>query len=1639
MDASNRQRNPGGGMPPGGPRGSGPDNRRPPGALGSSSSSATGTSGMSRAERFDDERRRITESCFSKTDEKGQLVESYITHIRIQEDGAYPQAPPPPNSNPASKKARVIIVAVRSTGRVRIHKARENVNGTFSIGKTWNMEELSAIENFVHSRPKSDEEAQRKQWAGDVGFVVTVQKPYYWEAGTAKEKEFFIGSMVKIYHKYTQGDYPVLTGFSNAELEALTNGQPQLATAEARAARKNGAAEPPARPGPTNGMPMKSPGMPPSQSPGPGNERERRPPPLRDDRRPPPLAESRRPPPLSGERRPPPLPADRQPTPQGGERRPPPLDDRRPSPFSNDQRPFSPGIPPPRRPPTGDGDPRDRRPPPLRGPPPQGRPREEHFGPGDTQRRPRPSPSMEQGMRSSPSQEQMDARAMPNRERMDMRSPPSRERMGMRPSPSSDRLNMRQHPSREQMRPMPLSGAAPSPLPQRLTPQSSRSDPAVRPDTPESASAKTMPINANPDNRLQADDAQSQRSQRSRMSFETPAEELPMPGVFPADPPNPNGLRPGTSQSNASSALSRQESRQEEAQPEQFAPQEGLPERKRPPMSTSNSQHSQLSHKSSDLHTSAASPAPPSILQAGRRPPEAPGRHKATPSKNQAELAKHDLIPSPPPTSPLPEIPTAPEPEIAAAIEKAPEKHAAVTDARPSSPASVTSSVTSPIEGADEPQHRPGLGPMIKKKTKMDTANVLRKAAFAAGAFKPRAGGAAAKLFAKETKPSDEPDGISGVFVPQRAQPKEPEKKADEENGPEPVQPMTGAVNEVVPSVTISSPPESSPVTSSEVESKPVTSSPEKSVVKPEKEKEAEVRRKKRRSNQQMMNISKLGIDPNMLDDRGLEFESLLSEFGWWGSDLSQKNIDTFEHEIKLEISRVEAGSWLNHLEQKDDRVEAVEKMLDRAIAECDELEGLLTLYNVELSSLNDDIAFIEAQSQGLQVQTANQRLLQSELQQLVETISITDNQLEPLRRERIGKAGGLEAIESSLVLLYKALVTIDPAFVEGHRASSTGEIGKVTSNSVTGINELVSMQALQEKKQRYLQESAMFLDRLKQHMVITFGAAFMQTKDLLANLDKSGTPSMKANLDAHDAGRSTLWMFSPLVLFAKEIDRAYWAELLRMYQSQAGPVYQDEIRDNLMGWKRLARKPTGEEQELLFTAQEKESESITGVAARKLTVKRSQTLARGLRAASGDKESKASRAQSGKLHAFDVFAKALDDSSPLLLTEQNFITDFFHATSSEAMDFPDAVSAAPPESRRGKALWGRRPFEADRAMAKQVAEVMEDIFSFWPTEIQNLVDWSVTADPLQGVGILCAVDRKLVEIEDSNQDFLMKTLQKLHERLTGLFTRFVDDQIRAIEDTKVKIKKRKGVIRFIHTFPHFSMAIENMLPSPDESEQLEVRRMVDDAYQKINKAMFESLKVIAKESPAVMGAQGQGDPEDKEALNYHILLIENMNHYIEEVDDRGDPILREWKSKAEQEMREHMDLYVDAVIRRPLGKLLEFVESTEMLLAQPGATGQGIAGRSSHSKSVFKKLLQHHDGKELRKGIEALKKRVDKHFGDADDAGIARNLVAKVYAECEERYVDAYERVVSVGQDVYMGEVEVEWGVNEIRTGFRR
>jgi hypothetical protein len=948
----------------------------------------------------------------------------------------------------------------------------------------------------------------------------------------------------------------------------------------------------------------------------------------------------------------------------------------------------------------------------------------------------------------------------------------------------------------------------------------------------------------------------------------------------------------------------------------------------------------------------AATASTDSLLKGRER---MPGGFVPSPAPSQ-DIEREGLLPAP--LSPKPKIDpvgTIPTPE---APKAAPQVIPTPAPAQPEPKEEPPKEEPAPDPAAEakrkeeeEAAARPGLGRMFGNKQK-SAKEMFKSAASTYNAFVPRAGGAGARMRATGDESKQESDGISGVFQRRgldRQQTNESVQSTatdatgkDESSiqatptsvkGPEIPPEIPPA--DTLPQVTVSSPlspprpAEAVPVAAPTPDPAIEAAAAAAAAAAQKKAKLAEEeRRRKRRSATQMKYLSHLGVDSQLLENKGLDFEAILDQLGWGTASQKPKAVDILELDIRREIARVEAGSWLGHTEQKDDRVDAVEKLLDKTIAECDELDGLLTLYSVELSSLNDDIAFIEAQSQGLQVQTANQKLLELELQNLVKTISIGSRELEPLKRPMPSTPQGLEAIERALLMLYKAMVTIDPSIRQNSNSISNG----VGTAGLMGSSELANMVALQEKSDQYLSECSTFLKRFTQHMDLTFGAAVMSAQDVLART-KGQSNGAKMSTEPYDAARASLWQYSPLMLFAKEVDRGSWEILLRMYQSRAKPLYTDEFANSSQTWKKLTQKLGGDEAELLFThVAEKESENMAATA-RRITVKRSQTLARGLRQTSTEKEKdRAKNLREGSLFPFDAFRGALEEMAQLVSTEQNFIVDFFHATGTETIDFSDAVAAAPPEARAGTNIYANKAFEPDRTLAKRVADGMEDVFASFDKELGALVKWATDASPLQGVGIMHALSKTHSTYEDTNQDFLNRVVLGQTQRLQGLWVKFIDEQVRAIEHTKARVDKRKGVVTFMKTFPDFAAAIENQLPPSAEeppSPSNEVRESVDKAYDRLIKAMFKTVRRMAKEiqtagssGAATLGAARE-EIEEKNALNAHILLIENMNHFVEEVEARGDAVLEEGRREAEEELEDQLGVYVESVVRRPLGKIM--------------------------------------------------------------------------------------------------------------------
>ncbi|KAL1957420.1 hypothetical protein VTO42DRAFT_5988 [Malbranchea cinnamomea] len=1435
------------------------------------------TASMSRAERFEDEKRRIIQSCFSKKDADGSIIESYITHIRVTEDAAYPSSPPPPKSPQENKKPRVIIVAVRKSGRVRMHKARENNDSSFSIGKTWLMDDLARIQIFEHLPASTPSEQQQREWASNLGFVVTLTKPYYWQAVTPKERDFFIGSLVKIYKKYTGGKVPELLGFDSRDREALIGAMP--------------------------------PGPPVSQTAKPHT---------------------------SGPARP---------DTSSSQSRPPSRQHQRPqSPFSN-------------RLPSRDG-PKE----------PSKKPSREHF------------------LRAAPSQEPLQRNYPPMLSPKTSQSSFSRDDLQSKlsDSPAVSELtppsSLRAGQYHRNRSGDPVSDAAQNREPKESV--GSRSN--------EERSFLTAGSDDNPPQSHETADLQVLESGVSPLKI--PKNKPSLPDV--SSQIHPDALRPqrGPPAKNPPQLEPPNESIDKFVTP-LSSPEPSVFEAI-PSSRASNKSFSNL--KNEVPEPSGPMPHPTSPEEAKedfQRPSRLSLDSKTEPLRSHGETPTHPDLPGHPVPAPL-QTKTTNAPSPSAFVAEQQEKQ--------------------------EEEHRPGLGPMVKKRTGRDVASAFRKAATAYGAFKPRPGGAAERLLAAaKEKPSDEPDGITSV-VPaplSRGRSADTVKTTDKP-------PSDGTPSQPAPTIELTSEPTAKPPTlsvPSTVEAPPKSPSP------------SGERKRQHREDNMAKYCAALGIDPILLDGRGAEFDEILTDLGWDGKLEGEKRIEDFEADVRREIGRVQASSWLGHLELQEGKVDQLAVLLDKTIEEAEELDGLLTLYSHELNTLADDVAYIEAQSQGLQVQAANQKLLQNELQNLLKTISISSSDLRPLKEASLSNPDGVRETELALATLYKAMVTIDPD-VRPNRKRLADSSGDRSGVGVYADTQLGQMRAVKEKKGEYRTEALNFLQRLRQFMGVTFKMAEQKSMDSLSRT-RSETELSKYDPSFHEGVRRELWMYNALMLFAREVSTDDWVAIISLYEQQMKQSYQNEFRDIQMAWKREARIPAGDEHELLFTQQDKdrEGDGLT-TAARKLTVRRGRTVR-----APGGLSAKVSRRADGKIDPYVAFAEVVNDTAKLISEEQNFVAAYFHLSSRSSADFPDLVSSSLPDERRCPDISDIKSFEADREVAKQLQQVMERIFSFWTGDIQAFAEWAIMPEPLQGVGAIYALERKLGLFEETNQEFLVRGLRKVHSRLMALFTKFVDEQIRAIEETKVKVKKRKGVISFMKTFPHFSMTVENMLSTPP-GEVFDIRFKVNEAYAKINRAMWDSLKFIAKEAPGHQGAPvaGGGDPEDKELLNYHILMIENMNHYLEEVEIRDNIVLEEWKDRAARDMNEHLRLYMDSVIRRPLGKLLDFIESTESLL-QTTSSPTEIALRPSHSRAVAKRVTAAHDSREFRRGAEALKKRVEKHFGEADDVGLSRSLVAKVLKECEARYSNIHDRARRIFEQVYEGQLELEWRMEEAVAIFKR
>lgn len=358
------------------------------------------------------------------------------------------------------------------------------------------------------------------------------------------------------------------------------------------------------------------------------------------------------------------------------------------------------------------------------------------------------------------------------------------------------------------------------------------------------------------------------------------------------------------------------------------------------------------------------------------------------------------------------------------------------------------------------------------------------------------------------------------------------------------------------------------------------------------------------------------------------------------------------------------------------------------------------------------------------------------------------DWNIEALRTAPLNTGTYLAEVEDTLLQLYKTMHKIDPTLCGYDGADKGAGIGSdlahlgddlelamalgLGSDAAKGLDSSYSrMRVVQEKRDVCLQESNIFINRFTRHMDTEFDTAFAGTRSVL---DRA--LSRKSDKEIYQTHRRHLWQYTGFILYTRDLHLESWEGVLQSYHERGNPLFKSSFRSIVDAWKGNARKDASDEAELLFTHQPEKQHDNLATAARKLTVKRSQTLAGRFRSDTVSKSTpdKMPPPPDNRSLPYEIFRGALDDLTPLIEMEQNFVIDYFHATTLEELNFEEYLASQPGvlDRKAPDYEWlGFRRMEPDRDMARRVTRTMEGLFSFLEGDVQRLMEWVMASNPL--------------------------------------------------------------------------------------------------------------------------------------------------------------------------------------------------------------------------------------------------------------------------------------------------------------------
>ncbi|XP_074524246.1 exocyst complex component 1 isoform X7 [Halichoeres trimaculatus] len=677
-------------------------------------------------------------------------------------------------------------------------------------------------------------------------------------------------------------------------------------------------------------------------------------------------------------------------------------------------------------------------------------------------------------------------------------------------------------------------------------------------------------------------------------------------------------------------------------------------------------------------------------------------------------------------------------------------------------------------------------------------------------------------------------------------------------------------------------------------------------------------------------------------------------------------NAEAFAEQLSRELQVLD-GANIQSIMASEKQVNILMQLLDEALCEVDTIEGKLSSYEEMLQSVKEQMDQISQSNRLIQISNTNNGKLLDEIQFLVNYMDLSKGHIRALQEGDLMSPKGIEAcINASEALLQCMNVALRP----GHE----------------------KLMAVTQQQLLFAELRDTFARRLTNHLNNVF---VHQGHDQSSTLSQH---TAELTLPKHNPLHRDLLRYAKLMEWLKNTHREKYEGLSRTYVDYMSRLYEREIKDFF------------EVAKIKMAGTTKEAKGKFGLhgSSGKLTGSTSSLNKLTVQGSNSRRSQSSSLLDMGNMSASDldvadrtkfdkIFEQVLSELEPLCLAEQDFISKFFklqqHQTVTPPLAQPETEdidggtpSRVPPQAEHRHSLSSEKDL---------VRLMMNKIFQSIETELNSLIALGDKIDSFNSLYMLVKMSHHVWTAENVDPaSYLSTTLGNVLVTVKRNFDKCISGQIRQMEEIKISKKSKVGILPFVTNFEEFAELAETIFRNAERRGDL------DKAYVKLIRAVFMNVEKVASES--------QKTPRD-------VVMMENFHHIFSTLSRLKISCLDVERREAKHKYTDHLQSYVINSLGQPLEKLNHFFEGVEARVAQ-GVREEEVSYQLAFNKQELRKVIKEYPGKEVKKGLDNLYKKVDKHLCEEE------SLLQVVWHSMQDEFIRQYKHFESLIGRCYPG-----------------